>query len=75
MMSFHTNISPLYLVFNDYNYHSNILLGTFHSKLEYMKHKHLKGDILLYTVIGGGLLSAAAEGEDHSILQKFKESI
>lgn len=32
-----------------------------------MKHKHLKGDILLYTVIGGGLLSAAAEGEDHSI--------
>lgn len=40
-----------------------------------MKHKHLKGDILLYTVIGGGLLSAAAEGEDHSILQKFKESI
>lgn len=38
----------------------------------YTKHMHHKGDILLYTVIGRRLLSAAAKGEDHSILQTFK---
>lgn len=34
---------------------------------------HHKGDILLYTVIGRRLLSAAAKGEDHSIGYKHGE--